>query len=70
MEKQYIKKGTSISITPVMIVEGFENKTKENKSKFIYIKNEIGYEIGLWGIDSNKTLTEGDIKLFSNKIDG
>jgi len=64
------KKGTSNPITPVMIVEGFENKIKENKNKFIYIKNEIGYEIGLSGIDPNKTLTEDDIKLFSNKING
>jgi beta-glucosidase-like glycosyl hydrolase len=62
------KQGTSTPITPVMIVEGFENKIKENKNKFIYIKNEKGYEIGLSGIDPNKTLTEDDIKLFSNKI--
>lgn len=64
------KKGSSTPINPVMILEGFENKIKENKNKFIYIKNEVGYEIGLSGIDQNKTLTEDDIKLFSNKIDG
>ena len=70
VEKGVYKKGTKNPITPVMVLEGFENKIKENKNKFIYIKNEIGYEIGLSGIDPNKSLTEDDIKLFANKIDG
>ena len=40
------KKGISDNIIPIMVLEGIENKIKENPNKCIYIKNEIGYEIG------------------------
>ena len=39
-------KGTFDNIVPIMVLEGIENKIRENKNRFIYIKNEIGYEIG------------------------
>ena len=61
------KKGISDNIIPIMVLEGIENKIKENPNKCIYIKNEIGYEIGKSGINKNETLTENDIKLFSIK---
>ena len=61
------KKGISDNIIPIMVLEGIENKIKENANKCIYIKNEIGYEIGKSGINKNETLTENDIKLFSIK---
>ena len=67
-EKIY-KKGTSIIITPITVLEGFENKIKEKEKKFIYIKNEIGYEIGYSEINE-KTLTEDDIESFSIKREG
>ena len=59
-------KGTKKSLTPVMLIEGIENKIKENKNKFIYIKNEIGYEVGIEGLNG-KNLTDSDIKNFANK---
>ena len=50
------KKGISDNIIPIMVLEGIENKIKENPNKCIYIKNEIGYEIGKSGINKNETL--------------
>ena len=64
------KKGTSNIINPITVEEGFENKIKENKKKFIYIKNEIGYEIGKKDIGKSRALEENDILNFSNKIEG
>jgi len=64
------KKGTSDIITPITVLEGFENKIKENNNKFIYIKNEIGYEIGQFDINENQNLTEYDIESFSIKREG
>ena len=63
-------KGTFNIISPVMVLEGFENKIKENKNKYIYIKNEIGYEIGIPGINESESLTEEDIEFFSQKKEG
>ena len=57
-------KGTTINMTPIMVLEGIENK----KNKFIYVKNEIGYLIGQ-GKDG-KTLTEDDIKEMAIKREG
>ena len=64
------KKGTSNIITPITVLEGFENKIKENNNKFIYIKNEIGYEVGQFDINENQNLTEYDIESFSIKREG
>ena len=50
------QKGTDEEIIPVKILEGIENK----KEKFIYIKNDKGYEIG-------QNLTDADIEEFSKK---
>ena len=50
------QKGTDEEIIPVKILEGIENK----KEKFIYIKNDKGYEIG-------QNLTDADIEDFSKK---
>ena len=63
-------KGTFDNIVPIMVLEGIENKIRENKNRFIYIKNEIGYEIGKSDINENKTLSENDIESFSKKIEG
>ena len=59
-------KGTNKNIDPVKILEGIENK----KDKFIYIKNEIGYEIGIPGIKPDKNLTNEDIEELSKKREG
>ena len=58
-------KGTNIPITPVMVLEGIENKS----DKFIYVENDIGYELGT-GIDYGKNLTDENIKDFSTKREG
>ena len=63
----YIK-GKSENMRPVTILEGFENE--RNKDKCKYKKNEIGYEIGIPGLQDNKNLTEEDIDLLSRKNDG
>ena len=68
-EKIYVK-GTSKIISPVTILEGFENKILENKNKCIYIENSIGYEIGKSEININKALSENDIEFFSIKREG
>ena len=60
------EKGEEINISPVQILEGIENI----KDRFIYMKNEIGYEIGLPGIKDNKNLTEEDIENLSLKKEG
>ena len=60
-------KGTSDPITPIMVLEGIENKAKENK--FIYVENNIGYELDT-GIDESRSLTDEDIKNFSIKKEG
>ena len=60
------EKGEETNISPVQILEGIENIT----DRFIYIKNEIGYEIGIPGIKDNKNLTEEDIQNFSVKREG
>ena len=57
------KRGKSENLIPITILEGIEN----NSDKFIYIKNDIGYEIGMPGIKKDKNLTDEDIKTFSNK---
>ena len=57
-------KGTTINMTPVMVLEGIENK----RDKFIYVKNNIGYLIGQ-GKDG-KVLTEDDIRQMSTKQSG
>ena len=62
-------KGTKMPVTPIMVLEGIENKIEENKNKFIYIKNEIGYEIGIKGLNGND-LTESDIQNFGIKKEG
>ena len=62
-------KGTKVPVTPIMVLEGIENKIKENKTKFIYIKNEIGYEVGIKGLNGNN-LTESDIQNFGTKKEG
>ena len=62
-------KGTKMPVTPIMVLEGIENKIKENKNKFIYIKNEIGYEVGIKGLNGNN-LTESDIQNFGAKKEG
>ena len=62
-------KGTKVPVTPIMVLEGIENKIKENKNKFIYIKNEIGYEVGIKGLNGNN-LTESDIQNFGTKKEG
>ena len=59
------QKGTKIPINPVMVLEGIQNK----KDKFIYVENDIGYELGT-GIDYGKNLTEDNIKEFSTKREG
>ena len=56
-------RGTSENLSPVTILEGIEN----NKDKFIYIKNDIGFEIGKHGIKEDKNLTDEDIMEFSIK---
>ena len=60
------EKGGVINLSPVQILEGIENI----KHKFIYVKNEIGYEIGIPGINENKNLTEEDIEKLSVKKEG
>ena len=60
------EKGETNNISPIKILEGIENI----KDRFIYMKNEIGYEIGLPGIKDNKNLTEEDIENFSVKKEG
>ena len=60
------EKGEEINISPVKILEGIENIT----DRFIYVKNEIGYEIGIPGIKDNKNLTEEDIEKLSIKKEG
>ena len=62
-------KGTNVPVAPIMVLEGIENKIKENKTKFIYIKNEIGYEVGIKGLNGNN-LTESDIQNFGTKKEG
>ena len=59
-------KGTSENMIPVTILEGIENKTDKCK----YKKNEIGYEIGIPGLQDNKNLTDEDIELLSQKVEG
>ena len=59
------QKGTKIPINPVMVLEGIQNK----KDKFIYVENDIGYELGT-GIDYGKNLTDENIKEFSTKREG
>ena len=59
------EKGDTNNISPIKILEGIENI----KDRFIYIKNEIGYEIGIPGI-KDKNLTEEDIENFSVKKEG
>ena len=59
------RKGTKIPINPVMVLEGIQNK----KDKFIYVENDIGYELGT-GIDYGKNLTDENIKEFSTKREG
>ena len=59
-------KGTSENLTPVKIIQGIENKT----DNFIYVKNEIGYEIGIPGFIENTTLTDEDVKQLSQKREG
>ena len=59
------QKGTRIPIKPVMVLEGIQNK----KDKFIYVENDIGYELGT-GIDFSKNLTDENIKEFSIKREG
>ena len=49
---------TAENLSPVTILEGMENNT----DKFIYAKNDIGYEIGIPGIKEDKNLTDEDIK--------
>ena len=63
-------KGTLRVISAVTVLEGFENKITDNKNKFIYIENNIGYEIGKSGINKNETLSEDDIISFSIKREG
>ena len=55
-------KGTSDNLTPIKILEGIEKR----KDKFIYIKNNLGYEIGLEG----SNLTETDVQNFATKQQG
>ena len=62
-------KGTKVSISPVNIIQGIENKLKQNNNKFKYVKNEIGYEVGINGINKKK-LTESDIKNYAQKASG
>ena len=62
-------KGTKVPVTPIMVLEGIENKIEENKNRFIYIKNEIGYEVGIKGLNGNN-LTESDIQNFGTKKGG
>lgn len=50
-------KGTWDNLTPIKVLEGIENK----KDKFIYIKNDIGYEI------NTTNLTDADVQAFSVK---
>ena len=59
-------KGTTINMSPVTILEGIENV----KDKFIYIENDIGYEIGIQGIKEDRNLTDEDIQNFSVKQQG
>ena len=59
------EKGETKNISPIKILEGIENI----KDRFIYIKNEIGYEIGIPGI-KDKNLTEEDIENLSVKKEG
>ena len=63
------KKGTNKPITPITVLEGIENKINENNTKFIYIKNEIGYEVGINNF-KEKNLTESDIINFAIKKEG
>ena len=56
------EKGTTTNISPVQILKGIENQ----KDKFIYIENDIGYEIGI-GIHETRNLTEQDIEEFAQK---
>ena len=58
-------KGTSTPLTPVMVLEGIESKA----DKFIYVENNIGYELGT-GVDVGKNLTDENIKEFSTKREG
>ena len=60
-------KGTASPLTPIMILEGFENQ--KNNNKFIYVENNIGYELET-GFDPKKNLTEDDIKNFAIKKEG
>ena len=46
-----------MNLTPIKVLEGIENK----KDKFIYIKNDIGYEI------NTTNLTDADVQAFSVK---
>ena len=59
-------RGTAENLSPVTILEGMENNT----DKFIYVKNDIGYEIGIPGIKEDKNLTDEDIMAFSNRQQG
>jgi beta-glucosidase len=59
-------KGTDENMSPVTILQGIENKT----DCFIYVENNIGYEIGIPGFSENKNLTDEDIKDLSEKRDG
>ena len=60
-------KGTATPLTPIMVLEGIQNKAKDNK--FIYVENDIGYELGT-GVDVGKNLTDNDIKNFAVKKEG
>ena len=54
-------KGSTGSLTPIMILEGFQKQ--KDKNKYIYVENEIGYELGS-GFDPKRPLTEEDIKKY------
>ncbi|MBO6244315.1 MAG: glycoside hydrolase family 3 C-terminal domain-containing protein, partial [Clostridia bacterium] len=58
-------KGTSTPLTPVMVLEGIKNKD----NKFIYVENDIGYELGT-GLDVGLNLTDADVMNFSIKRAG
>ena len=59
-------KGTSENMSPVTILEGIENKKDSCK----YKENNIGYEIGIPGLQDNKNLTDEDIDFLSQKTGG
>ena len=59
-------KGSTGSLTPIMILEGFQKQ--KDKNKYIYVENEIGYELGS-GFDPKRPLTEEDIKKYAVKKD-